>query len=106
MNYFAKSDTLCMTTEKAQELFCQEELGQIKNNIGKRIIEAFEYKTHSEIASLMKTSCKTLTSNIEGQQIPPTEMLLCIHKLTGVSIHWLITGQGTKYISKYSSQLW
>jgi len=32
----------------------------------------------------------------EGEELPSTEILLLIHKPKGVSLHWFVTGEGTK----------
>jgi hypothetical protein len=91
------TETLCMTSEKGERIFSADEMKQIKNNIGRRIIEVFNYQPNLEIAFLLRSSCKTVKSITEGEDFPPVEMLLCIHKITGVSIHWLLTGEGAKH---------
>lgn len=90
------AEPLCQTSEKEPEILSNDELGNIKREIGKRIVEAFNYHPDSEIAYLLKTSCKTITACTEGDEFPPVEILLSIHRATDVSLHWLLTGEGTK----------
>ena len=91
------TEPLCMTSEKGEKIFSAGEMTQIKNNIGSRIVEAFNYQPDLEIAFLLKSNCRTVKSITEGEELPGTEMLLTIHKTTGVSIHWLLTGEGAKH---------
>jgi hypothetical protein len=87
---------LCMTSERGEKIISVSEMSQIKNSVGRRIVEAFNYHPDSEIAFLLKTNSKTVKSFTEGEELPATQILLSIHKITGVSIHWLLTGEGTK----------
>jgi transcriptional regulator with XRE-family HTH domain len=90
------AEPLCQTSEKEPEILSRDELAHIKSDIGKRIVEAFNYHPDAEIAYLLKTSCQTIKAFTEGEEFPPVEILLSIHKATGVSLHWLLTGEGTK----------
>ena len=99
-----KSEPLCMTSEKGEVIFSKEETQRIKTDIARRIIEAFGYQPNSEIAFLLKTTTTTIKSFIEGEEFPPAEILLSIHKITGVSIHWLLTGEGAKNLSLHKEQ--
>jgi hypothetical protein len=49
-----------------------------------------------EIAGLLKTSGKTVKRLIESEELPTVEILLCIYKLTGVLIDWLLMGEDVK----------
>lgn len=91
-----KVEPLFKTSEKEPEIISNNELTQIKFAIGKRVIEAFNFHPDSEIAFLLKISCKTVKSVTEGEEFPTAEFLLSVHKSTGVSIHWLLTGEGAK----------
>lgn len=89
-------EPLCETSEKGEKLFIKAEIEQIGNEIGKRIVEAFHFLPDSEIALLLKTNSTVIRSIIEDGTLPPTEILLGIHKITGVSIDWLLTGKAAK----------
>src|SRR4051812_38023236 len=87
----------CGTSERGGVLISKEEMVKIKADIGKRIVEAFSYQPDAEIACILKTKCAIVKSVTEGEELPSTEMLLCIHKATGFSIHWILTGEITKH---------
>jgi hypothetical protein len=89
-------EPLCQTSEKEPEILSINDLEQIKSDIGRRIVEAFNYHPDPEIAFLLKTSCKTVRAFTEGDEFPPLEIILSIHTVTGVSLHWLLTGEGNK----------
>jgi hypothetical protein len=91
--HFYQSEPLCATSERLEKLISDDEIRRITSAVGSRIIEAFNYRSEYEIAVLLKTSCKTVWCLTAGEELPPVEMLLCIHKLTGVSIDWLLTGE-------------
>lgn len=90
-------EPLCMTSERAEKYISPIEMDHIKADIGRRIVEAFNYHPDSEIAFILKASCKAVSLFTEGEELPPTEILLEIQKATGTSLHWLLTGDGTKY---------
>ena len=92
-------EPLCMTSEKGEVFFFADEKEDKIIDIAGRIIEAFAFQSASEIAFLLETNRKTVQSFNEGKEFPSTEILLSIHKLIGVSIHWLVTGEGTKYLN-------
>ena len=96
MNKAEKKEPLCETSERCRPILSEDELELIRTAVGRRLAEAFDFRSDREIACLLKTSCKTINSVINGKEFPPTEMLLLINCLTGVSIHWLLTGDGMK----------
>ncbi|HEX8637805.1 MAG TPA: helix-turn-helix domain-containing protein [Pyrinomonadaceae bacterium] len=91
-----KEKQLCGTSEKRKVIFTEAEMQRMKTDIGIRIIQAFNYRTDTEIASLLKISNKTVKSFVDGEEFPPTEILLSIHQLTGSSLDWLLTGKEAK----------
>src|SRR5215203_3265480 len=95
-NWEKSTELLCTTSERQEKIIPLDELEQNKKAIGGRILEAFNYSSDYEIASLLKTSRKTVNFIIEGEDFPSIEILLCIYRVTGASIHWLLTGEGTK----------
>lgn len=92
-----KSGPLCMTSEKRESLAAHLEIKQTRNDVSARIVEAFDFQPDTEIAFILGTSCKAVKLFTEGKKLPSSKMLLRIHKTTGVSIHWLLTGEGAKY---------
>ena len=95
--YSSKSGPLCLTSEKRESFAAHLEVKQIQNDISARIVEAFDFQPDSEIAFILGTSCKAVRLFTEGNRLPSSKMLLRIHKTTGISIHWLLTGEGSKY---------
>src|SRR5215213_3201087 len=96
-NEHAYLESLCLTSERGEKLFSADVLRQIAADISSRIIEAFHHLPNSEITFLLKTGSAIVKALIEGKQLPSTEMSLCIHKVTGVSIDWILTGKGAKH---------
>ena len=87
-----------MTSERGEVIFSVEETTRIGTAIAARIVEAFRYQPISEIAFLLKTNTEKVRSFLEGEEFPSIEMLLSIRRTTGVSIDWLLTGEGAKYV--------
>ena len=85
-----------MTSEKNETVVSPVGTPEIKIDIGRRIVEAFNYQPDAEIAYILKTKCSVVKSFTEGEEFPPTEILLLIRRATGVSIDWLLTGEGQK----------
>jgi hypothetical protein len=98
-------EPLCTTSEKQKTLLSKKEIQQITIGIKKRIAETFDYLSNKEIACLLKTNTATVKSFTEDGELPTIEILLCIHKVTGVSIEWILTGKGEKYTDLTSQSL-
>jgi chromosome partitioning protein len=64
---------------------------------GYRLKEAFGGAQNKEIAHRLGLSNSAITTYMSGR-IPPPETLVKISRLTGCSIHWLITGEGPKSV--------
>src|SRR5215204_4095534 len=95
-NWEKSTEPLCSTSERQEKIIPLDELEQNKKAIGGRILEAFNDSSDYEIASLLKTSRKTVNFIIEGEDFPSIEILVCIQRVADASIHWLLTGEGTK----------
>lgn len=57
-----KTEPLCITSEKGEVIFSKAETRQIKADIGRRIVQTFNYQPDSKIAFLLKTNCATVRS--------------------------------------------
>ena len=64
---------------------------------GLRLKEAFNHASNTEIARSLGLSNSAITTYMDGR-IPPAETLIEISRLTGCSIHWLLTGEGFKEV--------
>ena len=84
-----------MTSETGERVIDRNEMPQIKSDVGRRIVEAFAYAPDREIALLLKTSRAEVEAITEGSELPSPEILLSVYRTTGVSIHWLLTGEGS-----------
>lgn len=65
---------------------------------GLRLKEVFYGVQNKEIAHKLDVSNSAITTYMNGR-VPPHETLIKISRLTGCSIHWLITGEGSKWVS-------
>ena len=93
MNKVEKTEPLCETSERCRQNLSEDELFQIRTAVGRRVAEAFDFRSDREIACLLKTSCKTVNAVMNGEEFPSTEMLLLINCVTGASLDWLLTGE-------------
>lgn len=93
------------TAPAAQERFTDEELYVIRHDFAGRLADTFRGLKQRDIARKLLTTETTVAPYLKGDRLPTTEMLLQIHRASGVSIHWLLTGQGAKYDKQEKSLL-
>ncbi len=91
-------EPLCETSEKGENLIPIEEMLPVTLEIGHRVLEVFGNQQISNIVFRLKSNSREINSVINGQALPTAELLLGIQKITGVSIDWLLTGNGSKYL--------
>jgi transcriptional regulator with XRE-family HTH domain len=82
-----------------EKLIQRREVLPISLEIGQRIMEVFGYQKISNIVFRLKATHNEIDAVLNGRSLPTTELLLGIQKVTGASIDWLLTGQGSKYIN-------
>lgn len=75
--------------------FSAQELSEMRSGVARRLKEAFNQATNAEIARRLKSSDATVKAYTEGSRFPLPEMLIQIHNVTGINIHWLMTGKGS-----------
>jgi chromosome partitioning protein len=77
-----------------------------QSSFGIRLKKAFHGAQNKEIAVRLGVSNAAVTTYVQGR-IPPPDVLLRIHRLTGCSLHWLMTGEGPEEAKStaYSQQL-
>lgn len=63
-----------------------------------RLVEAFGTDNSAEIARQLNLERQAVYRWRDGKNIPSIETLLLISEKTGTSLHWLITGQGPKFV--------
>lgn len=86
------------TTPTAGTRFSDEEMVEIKRVVGKRIKEAFGDATDTAIARRCRTTPTTIKAYTDGERLPVAEMLMQMHRATGVSLDWLLLGKGQKFM--------
>src|SRR5438309_9320633 len=91
-------EPMCETSERGEKLLSRDEMLPLALEIGRRLIEVFGYHGISNIVFRLKSNSCEINSIINGEILPSTELLLGIHRVTGVSIDWLLTGVGAKYL--------
>ena len=89
---------MCETSEKGERLISRAEVLPIALDIGRRILEVFGYQKISNIVFRLRSTSAEIGAVVNGESLPSTELLLGIHKTTGASIDWLLTGNGTKFL--------
>jgi transcriptional regulator with XRE-family HTH domain len=82
----------------AEERFSEAEMDDIKRGFARRLRTAFDEATNAEIARRCHTTSTTVKLYAEAQRLPIAEMLLQITRVTGINIHWLLTGRGSRRV--------
>ena len=72
-------------------------------SFGTRLREAFRGAINAEIARKLKVTDAAVKNYIDGRE-PDTDKLRLISILTGCSIHWLLTGEGPKWVKSVSME--
>ena len=82
----------------ADQRFSDDEMTQIKRGFARRLYEAFDNAIPAEIARRCYTTSATVKLYVEGKRLPIAEMLLQMSRATGINIHWLLTGRGSRRV--------
>ncbi|MBX7219636.1 MAG: helix-turn-helix domain-containing protein [Blastocatellia bacterium] len=75
----------------------KEDFSGIDSSFLNRVIEAFGAKNGAQVARFVGLTPQSVGAWAKGS-MPKRQVLLDITKQTGVSLHWLITGEGTKFV--------
>lgn len=84
----------------ASERFSDDEMSDIRAGFAKRLREAFDGMSQADIARRCKTTDATIKIYMDGDRLPIAEMLLQIHRVTGINIQWLLTGKGPRRVER------
>lgn len=98
VNRRPEDERMCETSEKSERLFADDEILPMNLEIGRRLMEIFGNQAISNITFRLKSTSHEINDVLDGRTLPSCELLLGIKKLTGVSIDWLLTGEGPKYV--------
>lgn len=63
-----------------------------------RLIETAGSDKPADISSLFDISYQAAKNYVNGKRLPDSRVLLRIAEKTEISIHWLLTGEGEKYV--------
>ncbi len=88
---------MCETSEKGERLFSRDEIMSVNFDIGQRILEIFGNQDVSNIVFRLRSTRNEINAILDGMSLPSCEILLGIQRLTGVSIDWLLTGEGDRF---------
>jgi transcriptional regulator with XRE-family HTH domain len=80
------------------ERFSEQEMAEIKKGFAKRLREGFGNASNAEIARRCKTNDTTIKPYADGDRLPIAEMLIQMHRASGVSLDWLLLGKGGKRV--------
>lgn len=69
------------------------------SSFGARLREAFSNIPNKEIAEMMGISNPSVSAYMSGN-FPATDKLIEISRMTGINIHWLLTGDGEKKVKE------
>jgi Bacteriophage CI repressor helix-turn-helix domain len=81
----------------------EKQINLENNNFTKRFIEVCGSSQPVEIARLLNISYQAAKNYLQGR-LPDTKVLITISEETLFSIHWLLTGQGEKFITNPINQ--
>ena len=91
-------EPMCETSENGEWLIRREEMLAMSLKIGRRVMEVFGYQRISNIVFRLKSTSYEINAVVNGEKLPSAELLLGIHRATGASIDWLLTGNGARFI--------
>lgn len=63
-----------------------------------RLASLFPGSNDGDIARRLHTTYATVRLYTRGDRLPIAEMLLHIQRVTGVNVHWLLTGDGPRRV--------
>lgn len=76
----------------------------MKQTLAKRLREARRAKglEQAKLAAKVDVATRTLQRWEKGEQVPDSNYLMRIAKITGVAPHWLLTGEGDMFAQPYA----
>ena len=80
--------------------FSEFEMQNIRQAFAKRFRIAFRQASNAEIARRIKINPATVKLYVDGDRLPIPEILLQINLITGVNMHWLLTGEGERFVRR------
>ena len=90
-------EAMCETSEQGERLLEDTDLLPVSLGVGQRLLELFGNQDIANLVFRLRSTPREISSVIHGDVLPSVEMLLGIRKITGASIDWLLTGEGSKF---------
>ena len=90
-------EAMCETSEPTEKAIPKKLHAHLCAEIAWRLHEVFDFRPETEIARQLKVSRQAVEELMSGKEFPPTEMLLHVHAATKVSLHWILTGEGSPF---------
>lgn len=80
------------------ERFTEAEMARIKQEFAARLKEIFHGLTDAEIARRCKVQQSAVVNYLRADRLPSADVLLQIERASGVNLHWLMTGKGSRRV--------
>jgi transcriptional regulator with XRE-family HTH domain len=84
--------------QKSEAVPTFSKMGIDRENLFSRIMEAFGSRTAANLAEKLNITRQSVYGWRDGKNLPELDKLLEISNVTNTSLHWLITGEGSKGI--------
>ena len=84
----------------ADERFTESELETMRREFALRLKSLFPGLTDADIARRLKIAQSTVKNYFDGERLPNPDVLIQIERVTGVNLHWLLTGKGSRRVEK------
>jgi len=91
-------EPMCATSEAGERLYSRDEMRSVGFDVGQRILELFGHQGVSNMVFRLKSTGCEVRAILNGEQLPSIKFLLALRDQTGVSIDWLLTGTGPKFL--------
>lgn len=88
--------TLCQ--QKSRHSLTFSKMGIDRESLFGRIMEAFGSRTAANLAEKLNITRQSVYGWRDGKNLPELEKLVEISNVTNTSLHWLLTGEGSKEI--------
>lgn len=74
-----------------------------KAGFARRLKIAFDHAINADIARRIGLTDAAIKGYTDGTALPVAETLMNIHRVTGINIHWLLTGEGPERVGRAES---
>lgn len=100
-----EDECMCETSERGERLFDRNAIVSAKLAVAQRILEVFGNQDISNIVFRLRSTRREIDAVLDGTILPSCEMLMGIRRITGVSLDWLLTGEGEPFPVRIESPM-